>query len=70
MAIYRIAIGSPREASNPAAIRAAFAEFFSMIIFVFAGQGSGMAYSEQSKQLATATNTFSNTLFNAYSVIW
>lgn len=48
MAIYRIAIGSPREASNPAAIRAAFAEFFSMIIFVFAGQGSGMAYSEQS----------------------
>ncbi|MCI00386.1 aquaporin TIP1-3-like, partial [Trifolium medium] len=43
---YRIAIGSPREASNPAAIRAAFAEFFSMIIFVFAGQGSGMAYSK------------------------
>ncbi|GAU12168.1 hypothetical protein TSUD_01340 [Trifolium subterraneum] len=49
MAIYRIAIGSPREASNPAAIRAAFAEFFSMIIFVFAGQGSGMAYSKLTK---------------------
>jgi len=46
MAVYRIAIGSPREASNPAAIRAAFAEFFSMLIFVFAGQGSGMAYSQ------------------------
>ncbi|KEH44484.1 putative major intrinsic protein [Medicago truncatula] len=46
MAIYRIAIGSPREASNPAAIRAAFAEFFSMLIFVFAGQGSGMAYNK------------------------
>ncbi|CAJ1977714.1 unnamed protein product [Sphenostylis stenocarpa] len=46
MAVYRIAIGSPREASNPAAIRAAFAEFFSTLIFVFAGQGSGMAYSK------------------------
>lgn len=46
MAVDRIAIVSPREASNPAAIRAAFAEFFSMLIFVFAGQGSGMAYSE------------------------
>jgi len=46
MAVYRIAIGSPREASNPAAIKAAVAEFFSMLIFVFAGQGSGMAYSE------------------------
>ncbi|KAG4909970.1 hypothetical protein JHK87_056086 [Glycine soja] len=44
MAIDRIAIVSPREASNPAAIRAAFAELFSMLIFVFAGQGSGMAY--------------------------
>uniref|UniRef100_K7N2M1 Uncharacterized protein n=1 Tax=Glycine max TaxID=3847 RepID=K7N2M1_SOYBN len=46
MAIDRIAIVSPREASNPAAIRAAFAELFSMLIFVFAGQGSGMAYSK------------------------
>ncbi|KFK30698.1 hypothetical protein AALP_AA6G016000 [Arabis alpina] len=44
MAINRIAIGTPGEASRPDAIRAAFAEFFSMVIFVFAGQGSGMAY--------------------------
>ncbi|CAH8335132.1 unnamed protein product [Eruca vesicaria subsp. sativa] len=44
MAINRIAIGSPGEASRPDAIRAAFAEFFSMVIFVFAGQGSGMAF--------------------------
>ncbi|CAL0320655.1 unnamed protein product [Lupinus luteus] len=49
MAVYRIAIGSPREASHPAAIRAAFAEFFSMLIFVFAGQGSGMAYTKLTK---------------------
>lgn len=48
MAIHRIAIGSPGEAGQPDAIRAAFAEFFSMLIFVFAGQGSGMAYSESS----------------------
>ncbi|XP_018474999.1 aquaporin TIP1-3-like [Raphanus sativus] len=44
MAINRIAIGTPGEASHPDAIRAALAEFFSMVIFVFAGQGSGMAY--------------------------
>lgn len=48
MAIYRIAIGTPGEAGQPDAIRAAFAEFFCMIIFVFAGEGSGMAYSEHS----------------------
>lgn len=48
MAIYRIAIGTPGEAAQPDAIRAAFAEFFCMIIFVFAGEGSGMAYSEHS----------------------
>jgi hypothetical protein len=46
MPISRIAIGNPGEASRPDAIRAAFAEFFSMIIFVFAGEGSGMAFSK------------------------
>lgn len=46
MPIYRIAIGTPGEASHPDALKAALAEFFSMIIFVFAGQGSGMAFSK------------------------
>jgi aquaporin TIP len=46
MPISRIAIGNPGEASRPDAIRAAFAEFFSMLIFVFAGEGSGMAFSK------------------------
>ena len=46
MPITRIAIGSPGEASHPDAIKAAFAEFFSMVIFVFAGEGSGMAFSK------------------------
>ncbi|KAJ4834846.1 Aquaporin TIP1-3 [Turnera subulata] len=46
MPLYRIAVGTPGEASQPDALRAALAEFFSMIIFVFAGQGSGMAFSK------------------------
>ncbi|XP_010554597.1 PREDICTED: aquaporin TIP1-3 [Tarenaya hassleriana] len=46
MPINRIAIGAPGEASHPDAIKAAFAEFFSMVIFVFAGEGSGMAYNK------------------------
>ncbi|KAL2539960.1 Aquaporin TIP1-3 [Abeliophyllum distichum] len=48
MPIYRIAIGTPGEASHPDALRAALAEFFSMLIFVFAGQGSGMAFNKLS----------------------
>ncbi|KAK3028816.1 hypothetical protein RJ639_038643 [Escallonia herrerae] len=43
MPIYRIAIGASGEASHLEAIKAAMAEFFSMLIFVFAGEGSGMA---------------------------
>ncbi|XP_059628188.1 aquaporin TIP1-2 [Cornus florida] len=46
MPIYRIAIGTPGEASQPDALRAAAAEFFSMLIFVFAGEGSGMAFNK------------------------
>ncbi|KAJ8419726.1 hypothetical protein Cgig2_030132 [Carnegiea gigantea] len=46
MPIHRIALGAPGEAGNPDALRAALAEFFSMLIFVFAGQGSGMAISK------------------------
>lgn len=41
----RIAVGTPGEASHPDVLKAGLAEFFSMIIFVFAGQGSGMAFS-------------------------
>nr|AAF78757.1 putative aquaporin TIP3 [Vitis cinerea var. helleri x Vitis rupestris] len=46
MPIYRIAIGTPGEASHPDALKAALAEFFSMLIFVFAGEGSGMAFNK------------------------
>lgn len=44
MPLARIAVGSPGEASKPEAIKAAVAEFISMLIFVFAGEGSGMAF--------------------------
>lgn len=46
MPINKIAIGAPAEASHPDTLRAALAEFISMLIFVFAGEGSGMAFSE------------------------
>ncbi|KAG8387794.1 hypothetical protein BUALT_Bualt02G0058200 [Buddleja alternifolia] len=44
MPIARITIGTPDEARQPDAIKAAVAEFISMLIFVFAGEGSGMAF--------------------------
>jgi len=46
MPISRIAVGSHQEVYHPGALKAAFAEFISTLIFVFAGQGSGMAFSE------------------------
>lgn len=44
MPISSIAIGTPAEASSPDALKAALAEFISMLIFVFAGEGAGMAF--------------------------
>ncbi|KAF6171518.1 hypothetical protein GIB67_018042 [Kingdonia uniflora] len=46
MPINRIAIGRREEATHPDALRAAFGEFVSTLIFVFAGEGSGMAFSK------------------------
>ncbi|XP_076941209.1 aquaporin TIP1-2-like [Bidens hawaiensis] len=46
MPLYRITIGSPAEANHPDTLKAGLAEFISTLIFVFAGQGSGMAYSK------------------------
>lgn len=49
MPISRIAVGTThQEVYHPGALKAAFAEFISTLIFVFAGQGSGMAFSESS----------------------
>lgn len=46
MPVSRIAIGHHHEATQPDALKAALAEFFSTLIFVFAGQGSGMAFAK------------------------
>lgn len=46
MPISRIAIGRPEEATHPDALKAALAEFISTLIFVFAGSGSGVAFSK------------------------
>ncbi|XP_054811969.1 aquaporin TIP1-2-like [Prosopis cineraria] len=46
MAIARIAIGNASELGQADALRAALAEFISMLIFVFAGEGSGMAFNK------------------------
>lgn len=43
---HRITVGQYEEFRQPGAIKAALAEFFSTLIFVFAGQGSGMAFSK------------------------
>ncbi|KAF3328277.1 putative aquaporin TIP1-1 [Carex littledalei] len=49
MAIRNIAIGNTQEVYHPGALKAALAEFISTFIFVFAGQGSGMAYGKLSE---------------------
>ncbi|CAA3005249.1 probable aquaporin TIP1-1 [Olea europaea subsp. europaea] len=41
-----VAIGNQDDFRQPGAIKAALAEFFSTLIFVFAGEGSGMAYNK------------------------
>jgi len=46
MANSRITIGNPSEFGQADALQAALAEFISMLIFVFAGEGSGMAFSK------------------------
>jgi aquaporin TIP len=46
MPISRIAIGSPAEFAQADPLKAALAEFISVLIFVFAGEGSGVAFSK------------------------
>ncbi|KAF3453820.1 hypothetical protein FNV43_RR04261 [Rhamnella rubrinervis] len=53
MPVSRIAVGSPAEAGQADALKAALAEFISMLIFVFAGEGSGMAFNKLTDNGAT-----------------
>lgn len=46
MPISRIAVGTPAEASQTDVLKAALAEFISVLIFVFAGEGAGMAFNK------------------------
>ncbi|KAK7284993.1 hypothetical protein RJT34_19748 [Clitoria ternatea] len=46
MPIRNIAVGRPEEATHPDTLKAGLAEFFSTLIFVFAGSGSGIAYNK------------------------
>ncbi|WOL00794.1 putative aquaporin TIP1-1 [Canna indica] len=46
MPISRIVIGTREEATHPEVLKAVLAEFISAFIFVFAGQGSGMAFNK------------------------
>ncbi|XP_011004488.1 PREDICTED: aquaporin TIP1-1-like [Populus euphratica] len=46
MPIRNIAVGHYHETTQPDALKAALAEFISTLIFVFAGEGSGMAFSK------------------------
>lgn len=54
MPIHQITIGTHEELRQPGALKAALAEFISTLIFVFAGQGSGMAFN---KLTSDSTNT-------------
>lgn len=53
MPISRIAVGTHHEVYHPGALKAAIAEFICTLIFVFAGQGSGMAFSKLTSGGAT-----------------
>ncbi|CAB4312952.1 unnamed protein product [Prunus armeniaca] len=53
MPVSRIAIGNPAEFGQPDALKAALAEFISVLIFVFAGEGSGMAFDKLTNGAST-----------------
>lgn len=53
MPINQISVGRYEEFRHPGALKAAAAEFFSTLIFVFAGQGSGIAFSKLTEGGAT-----------------
>jgi len=46
MPIRRIAVGLPEETYHPSTLKAALAEFISALIFVFAGEGSILAFAK------------------------
>lgn len=64
-----IAVGRPEEATHPAALKAALAEFISTLIFVFAGQGSGLAFSKLTHNSPTSpTGLMSASLAHGFAL--
>nr|ACU17836.1 unknown [Glycine max] len=69
MPISRIAIGNPSEFGQADALKAALAEFISMLIFVFAGEGSGMAYNKLTDNgSATPAGVVATSLSHAFAL--
>ncbi|KAK7272089.1 hypothetical protein RJT34_28479 [Clitoria ternatea] len=69
MPISKIAIGNSSELSRPDALKAALAEFISMLIFVFAGEGSGMAYNKLTNNgAATPAGIVAASLSHAFAL--
>jgi len=46
MPLNQISVGRPQDAYHPNTLKAGLAEFISTVIFVFAGEGSGMAFAK------------------------
>ncbi|CAN1307899.1 Aquaporin TIP1-2 [Linum perenne] len=68
MPIRNIAIGNVGEATQADTLKAGLAEFFSTLIFVFAGEGSGMAFAKLTAGLIAAAIAHAFALFVAVSV--
>ncbi|KAL7170269.1 hypothetical protein ACSBR2_035190 [Camellia fascicularis] len=69
MPINRIAVGTREEATHPDALKAALAEFISTLIFVFAGEGSGMAFNKLTGDgAATPSGVISAAIAHAFAL--
>ncbi|XP_016170679.1 aquaporin TIP1-3 [Arachis ipaensis] len=69
MPISKIVIGNASELRQSDALKAALAEFISMLIFVFAGQGSGMAYNKLTNNgAATPAGVVAASLSHAFAL--
>nr|CAB61841.1 putative gamma tonoplast intrinsic protein (TIP) [Sporobolus stapfianus] len=68
MPMRNIAVGNTQEVTHPGALKAALAEFISTLIFVFAGQGSGVAYSKLSGGITTPSSLISAAVAHAFAL--
>ncbi|NP_001310693.1 aquaporin TIP1-1 [Ricinus communis] len=69
MPIRNIAVGHPHEATQPDALKAALAEFISTLIFVFAGEGSGMAFNKLTNNgVATPSGLVAAAIAHAFAL--